>query len=311
MRRSSVLAAFALTMVAGALKSEAASAQALVLQTTYSLSPQLEQPNNNFAPQGLGYDAFANELLFIQQNTWTIYRTDLTGNVLGSVALGTTNYNYPGGSFADVPRYTVSVTADATNYYFSDYTCNNYCSDLFAVSKSGGNPNTISTEVAAYGGYPIDFENGLLYRTEASTSYDYSNLNDIRVAPIGSPDAIIRTLTLSGPGIADFSIDSASNSIFTLDYSATAQIRRYDLLSGALLQIYAPIVDGTSAGLTFANGNLYLYDWQAGQSTLSVFQVTGLQGAVPEPATWAMMLLGFGATGLAMRRSRKTLMLAT
>lgn len=28
-------------------------------------------------------------------------------------------------------------------------------------------------------------------------------------------------------------------------------------------------------------------------------------GAVPEPATWAMMLLGFGAIGIAVRRSRK------
>jgi len=28
-------------------------------------------------------------------------------------------------------------------------------------------------------------------------------------------------------------------------------------------------------------------------------------GGVPEPATWAMMLLGFGATGIAIRRSRR------
>lgn len=27
--------------------------------------------------------------------------------------------------------------------------------------------------------------------------------------------------------------------------------------------------------------------------------------SVPEPSTWALMLLGFGATGFAMRRSRK------
>ena len=29
--------------------------------------------------------------------------------------------------------------------------------------------------------------------------------------------------------------------------------------------------------------------------------------AVPEPATWAMMLLGFGAVGMAMRRGRKAI----
>ena len=27
--------------------------------------------------------------------------------------------------------------------------------------------------------------------------------------------------------------------------------------------------------------------------------------AVPEPSTWAMMLMGFGAAGAAMRRSRR------
>ena len=30
-----------------------------------------------------------------------------------------------------------------------------------------------------------------------------------------------------------------------------------------------------------------------------------IQEAVPEPATWAMMILGFGAVGFAMRRKRK------
>ena len=33
-------------------------------------------------------------------------------------------------------------------------------------------------------------------------------------------------------------------------------------------------------------------------------------GAVPEPATWAMMLLGFGAVGVSMRRRRRTVLQA-
>ena len=39
-------------------------------------------------------------------------------------------------------------------------------------------------------------------------------------------------------------------------------------------------------------------------STVTLFQTGGT--AVPEPATWAMMLMGFGAAGFAMRRRRRT-----
>lgn len=42
----------------------------------------------------------------------------------------------------------------------------------------------------------------------------------------------------------------------------------------------------------------------------AVLYTTGNPPAVPEPATWAMMLLGFGAAGTAMRRSRRTAQLA-
>jgi hypothetical protein len=37
----------------------------------------------------------------------------------------------------------------------------------------------------------------------------------------------------------------------------------------------------------------------------AVLYTTGNPPAVPEPATWAMMLMGFGAAGTAMRRSRR------
>lgn len=54
---------------------------------------------------------------------------------------------------------------------------------------------------------------------------------------------------------------------------------------------------------------LYNYNGQTtfttdGQHGLSHLVFFGSQTAVPEPATWAMMLLGFGGIGIAMRRRR-------
>lgn len=37
---------------------------------------------------------------------------------------------------------------------------------------------------------------------------------------------------------------------------------------------------------------------------LGVDQAVQVNGAVPEPATWALMLIGFGATGVALRRKK-------
>jgi hypothetical protein len=54
----------------------------------------------------------------------------------------------------------------------------------------------------------------------------------------------------------------------------------------------------TGVGLYSVNGDgLSVYIAQSGN------QIIG--NAVPEPATWALMLLGFGGIGFAMRRSRK------
>ncbi len=49
-------------------------------------------------------------------------------------------------------------------------------------------------------------------------------------------------------------------------------------------------------------------DYGATANSGAIFE-TG--DGVPEPSTWAMMLLGFGATGIAIRRSRRKNVLAT
>jgi hypothetical protein len=58
---------------------------------------------------------------------------------------------------------------------------------------------------------------------------------------------------------------------------------------------YAFISGGTLTGETRTTGNVLL---------------TALSVAVPEPQTWAMMLLGFGAIGFSMRKTRRKTALA-
>ena len=54
--------------------------------------------------------------------------------------------------------------------------------------------------------------------------------------------------------------------------------------------------------------NTYRIDLTAGGNTVTSFAQlgSGAVAAVPEPATWAMMLVGFGAMGVSLRRRRRT-----
>ncbi|QGN56127.1 PEPxxWA-CTERM sorting domain-containing protein [Novosphingobium sp. Gsoil 351] len=57
-----------------------------------------------------------------------------------------------------------------------------------------------------------------------------------------------------------------------------------------------------------SQNNTYRIDLSAGGNTITSFAQIG-EGAVapvPEPATWAMMLLGFGVIGFALRRRRQS-----
>ena len=93
----------------------------------------------------------------------------------------------------------------------------------------------------------------------------------------GSPTSCsqTQTLTLSGTaGIGDFGIDHDNGWIWVLEYTASADVHRYDLATGALLQTYALGVDGLTAGLTYGDGKLFIWDWVQNNSTLTVYLVT-------------------------------------
>lgn len=75
-------------------------------------------------------------------------------------------------------------------------------------------------------------------------------------------------------------------------------------LNGELAAL-TPLAGGTAF---IANGSIQTVGgFAAGRDNYTLqFRTNAiLDGAVPEPATWAMMLIGFGAIGAAVRRQRK------
>lgn len=121
-----------------------------------------------------------------------------------------------------------------------------------------------------------------------------------------SLDTVAKTITLTGDGFNDYQtifVDIAG--ITGLDITGLTAIDAYGATGNA----------GYSYGnsLSFTGSTLHIgfsaddvagggyFDITRGSSVFS-YTTGAATGAVPEPATWAMMLAGFGMVGLAARR---------
>lgn len=118
---------------------------------------------------------------------------------------------------------------------------------------------------------------------------------------------------------------AVGGTIGPIDYSSLPLLGKTDL-AGNVLSFGSTLYGQTIIGIHFGNNNdpanpandstaFYLYDFgTVGASSITFTpDAQGFSNAaiyetsapVPEPATWAMMLLGFGAVGSAMSRRKK------
>ena len=132
---------------------------------------------------------------------------------------------------------------------------------------------------AGTGSFSLDLTGGVYTLDTVSLTFGTAsfNISNTQLANLGS-NYCLGTASASG-----CFVDGSTNSFgMTLDPSLTSQTAGYSIWA-----------DG-NGGLTGSRNTI----------------ITQVAAAVPEPATWAMMLLGFGAIGFALRRRKPAEVLA-
>ena len=108
---------------------------------------------------------------------------------------------------------------------------------------------------------------------------------------------------------------NVNHNAFTPDLTYTVTV----LINGNTYQAFNDpdgVYDANSVLLTtlvdntYSHGKVGLYQFSAGATSFSNFSVTGQISAVPEPSTWAMMILGFVGVGFMAYRRQKDATLA-
>ncbi len=187
--------------------------------------------------------------------------------------------------------------------------------------------NTTTGAATALGG-PLALE-GTLFAFDFNPVADairiVSNTNqNYRASPntgalLGTDTNVFYSGSTQDPDITANAYLSGSATQFAIDTAADTLVNQANNM-GTLTTVGALGVDvgprtsfdivGSDA-FVFNNRTLYRANLQTGGLTSlgrtsdDLFGIAiGLQGAVPEPASWAMMIFGFGAVGTALRRGK-------
>ena len=211
---------------------------------------------------------------------------------------------------------------------------------LYSVSTTGtvyrltlSGSNYVATSLGAISTSPSGASFGLDFNPTVDRLRMVSDTNqNLRINQTVTPPGVIvdGMITLDGSSNVDLIGSAYTDSVFG---ATTTTLFGIDAFTDALVRstnpnggVYTNVgllglslgstdllgfdISGSSgAGFFSVNNNFYGIDLGTGRASLigglGAQGITGITiAAVPEPGTWAMMLLGFGGIGMALRRRR-------
>jgi uncharacterized protein YjiK len=248
---------------------------------TISLSGCLSLGNAQCDPEGLTYVGNG-QYVVAEERYQDIARISEIGSVGGA-----RNYT----AYPDAP--TVSVGPNAGNSGLEGIAYNRVTGDYFGVKE------TSAQTIYKITGVDFDSETANVTTLFNPASLGLDRLSDIAVLSNG---------VFGATAFGDNLLILSGRSFKLLEVTQTGSVvSSYDLSS------FRSLVDPANEGGKFEgmtldeSGNIYLVSDDGDGSNQSYLVKIAYTGAVPEPTTWTMMILGFGLIGSSMRRRQKAL----
>jgi hypothetical protein len=254
----------------------------------------------------------------------------LAAGTTGASASAATLYGIDNGANSLVTIDSVTGTKNTvgslgTNVDFSDLAWDG--TTLFMLGGRGNNGlysvNTTTGAATFIGSHGISDLFGLAYNPLNGTLYASQFSGGSGVYTLNASTGAATLLSDAGPGIGGMTFNSSLGQLIGTQ-DGTGDFYAIDPVTGAKTQVSAGSGFIDDSDLVFDSGSnsyfladyrgaLFQYDANTFQRTqiasglgaidgIELLGAVGNPGGVPEPATWTMLIIGFGAAGAAMRR---------